>query len=168
MIKHDQIINWDWYWNFRWLWWRLLTVYCCVRCLLTWWKGLRVLATYAMISLWRFLHAYVLGPYFGKSADLLRFGHKGFLPKKSLPRWGRRLSSWSMVITLHRECPGRSEVLSSMNRNQHLGAARTFCRDRWESFEVPQKSRSPFRGLASLRLISMRWTLLAAYAALLI
>jgi hypothetical protein len=56
-------------------------------------------------------------------------------------------------------------VLSSMNRNQHLGAARTFCRDRWESFEVPQKSRSPFRGLASLRLISMRWTLFAAYAA---
>jgi len=123
-------------------------------CSLTCRNGLRVLSTNAMISL-------------GKSADLLSSGHKGFLPLKSLPCWGRRLSSWSMEITLHRECLGRSEVLSSMNRNQHLGSARTFCRDRWESFEVPQKSRSPFRGLASLRLISMRWTLFAANAALL-
>ena len=88
--------------------------------------------------------------------------------KKSLTRWGRRLSSWSMVITFHRECRGKLEVLFLMNRNLHLGAAHTFCRDRWESFEVPQKSRSPFLDLASLRLIPMRWTFFAALASLLI
>ena len=42
-----------------------------------------MLATYAMISLWRFHHAYVLGPHFGKSVDLLSFGHKGHLQKKA-------------------------------------------------------------------------------------
>ena len=68
---------------------------------LTWWKGLRVLAIYAMCSLWRFLHAYVLGPQFGKSSDLLSFGHKAFSKKKaSYCEVGgfRRDQWWSLCI----------------------------------------------------------------------
>ena len=78
--------------------WRLLTVLCC--CSLTWWKGLRVLAIYAMCSLWRFLHAYVLGSHFGKSADLLSFGHKAFSKKNSHCEVGgfRRDQWWSLCI----------------------------------------------------------------------
>ena len=54
---------------------------------------------------------------------------------------------------------GRSVAPSWLNQNRHLEVERTFCRDRSGSFEVPQKSRSPFRGLASLRLTNVRWTL---------
>ena len=78
---------------------------------------------------------------------------------KKLPMLSESWLMWNPWITWRMTRRDRSMVPSWLHQNQHLCAGHTAYHDRWESFEVPQKSRSPFRGLASLRLTKMRWTL---------